>query len=704
MKPYKIFNNEILDKGKGSVNRTFIRFIGTADSIFSLLLRAYGNRHAEDLTKMDYEFVIIDKNLKHIEMCKEILSWDGYINVPTDGRPTSRHDFDMFASILINAGKKHDVSIGDFLTKKDINTTLGKMTRYQFNNFFEAWNRFRKSKFTFMNIDVINDNGRFCHELMYLKDVERINNKQSIQFVKLDFNKNNYDPVAYKESFNNILNVLWLKSFKQQQSVVELADDNNVPFEDYAGKLYAQFNPTFCILPWMHVQYKPTGQSKPCCRYDNTKEYRDFDERSKNPDIQYEDNLSELFVDRSKNLVIQKSSIEETFSSKYWEKARELTIENKPLSGCHKCYAEEQVPGEVAVSMRLGSNIMYNNGYLHKKPKFEKPSLEFLEVGFGNYCNLACLSCNSSLSTTWHDNEVALNEIASPSIKRTVFPKLDNIQFNLQGETLQTLKLIKFTGGEPMINPEFIKFIDLICEKGHPENISLEIYTNCSYIPSPKLLENLAKFKHIQLNLSIDAFGSVNDYVRFGSKWSGDNKQTVSRAIDFWLEQGLKNNGLYIIMSTTLSILNIFEIPKLMAWWMKKFKDSGNKIVVHRTNVLPDEYDGFFKLQVAFDPSYINVDILPKEYYEDVINWCTEYEKNFTTEYPEFESVPESINASINKLKNTVKRSNGDPKNARNLLEYLEKMDKIRNNSAEESIPEVVNKLKEYLLTQDKPQ
>lgn len=704
MKPYKIFNNEILDKGKGSVNRTFIRFIGTADSIFSLLLRAYGNRHAEDLTKMDYEFVIIDKNLKHIEMCKEILSWDGYINVPTDGRPTSSHDFDMFASILINAGKKHDVSIGDFLTKKDINITLGKMTRYQFNNFFEAWNRFRKSKFTFMNIDVINDNGRFCHELMYLKDVERINNKQSIQFVKLDFNKNNYDPVAYKESFNNILNVLWLKSFKQQQSVVELADDNNVPFEDYAGKLYAQFNPTFCILPWMHVQYKPTGQSKPCCRYDNTKEYRDFDERSKNPDIQYEDNLSELFVDRSKNLVIQKSSIEETFSSKYWEKARELTIENKPLSGCHKCYAEEQVPGEVAVSMRLGSNIMYNNGYLHKKPKFEKPSLEFLEVGFGNYCNLACLSCNSSLSTTWHDNEVALNEIASPSIKRTVFPKLDNIQFNLQGETLQTLKLIKFTGGEPMINPEFIKFIDLICEKGHPENISLEIYTNCSYIPSPKLLENLAKFKHIQLNLSIDAFGSVNDYVRFGSKWSGDNKQTVSRAIDFWLEQGLKNNGLYIIMSTTLSILNIFEIPKLMTWWMKKFKDSGNKIVVHRTNALPDEYDGFFKLQVAFDPSYINVDILPKEYYEDVINWCTEYEKNFTTEYPEFESVPESINASINKLKNTVKRSNGDPKNAWNLLEYLEKMDKIRNNSAEESIPEVVNKLKEYLLTQDKPQ
>jgi len=706
MKPYKIFNNEILDKGKGSVNSTFIRFIGTADSISSLFLRAYSNRHAEDLTKTDYEFIIVDKNPKHIEMCKEILSWDSwddYINLPIDSHPTFIDSFSMFASMLENAGKKHDVSIEYFLKTKDINSTLGRVYRHYFNNFFEAWNLFRKSKFRFMNIDVINENSRFCHELIYLEDL-KTNDRHHKQFLKLDFNKNNYDPEVYKESFNNILNVLWLKSFKKYQSMLELADDNNLPFEDFAGKIYAQFNPTFCILPWMHVQYKPSGQSKPCCRYDNVKEYRDFDERLKNTDKQYEDNLSELFVDRSKKLVIQKSSIEETFNSEYWNKARDLTIENKPLSGCHKCYAEEQVPGEVAVSMRLGSNIMYNNGYLHKKPKFEKPSLEFLEVGFGNYCNLACLSCNSSLSTTWHDNEVALNEIASPSIKRTVFPKLDNIQFNLQDETLQTLKLVKFTGGEPMINPEFIKFIDLICEKGHPENISLEIYTNCSYIPSPKLLENLVKFKHIQLNLSIDAFGSVNDYVRFGSKWSGDNKQTVSRAIDFWLEQGLKNNGLYIIMSTTLSILNIFEIPKLMAWWMKKFKDSGNKIVVNRNNALPDEYDGFFKLQVAFDPGYINVDVLPKDYYKDVIDWCDEYEANFTKEYPEFESVPECINASINKLKNTVKRSNGDPKNARNLLEYLEKMDKIRNNSAEESIPEVVNKLKEYLLTQDKPQ
>ena len=152
MKPYKIFNKEILEKSKGTVNSTFIRFIGTADSVFSLFLRAYGDRHAEDLTKMDCEFIIVDKNPKHISMCKEILSWDGYIDLPKDGRPTANSDFDMFVSILKNASKKHGVSIGDFLTKNDINTTLGRMTRYKFNNFFKLVS---KSIFLLISLSIL---------------------------------------------------------------------------------------------------------------------------------------------------------------------------------------------------------------------------------------------------------------------------------------------------------------------------------------------------------------------------------------------------------------------------------------------------------------------------------------------------------------------------------------------------------------------
>ena len=201
----------------------------------------------------------------------------------------------------------------------------------------------------------------------------------------------------------------------------------------------------------------------------------------------------------------------------------------------------------------------------------------------------------------------------------------------------------------------------------------------------------------MQLNLSIDAYGSVNDYVRYGSQWHGDGKQTVNNAMNFWLEQGKNNKNIRVIMSTTLSILNVFDVPELMENWVEKYKNSGNSIIVN----MYSNYDGFFKLQLAVDPSYINMNILPAEYYSEILAWCEEYGKSFTTKYPEFQGVPESINASLIKLTNTINRCKGNPTNASLLVEYLNKMDSILGNSASKSIPVMLNKVKEYLLTQD---
>lgn len=539
-------------------------------------------------------------------------------------------------------------------------------------------------KFKFVLIDILKENQRF----LQLLDGLPLLRKKTGQFVNIDFKTSD------KESINNILHNLWLKNIKQYPSVVKLNDA-----EDYAGKLYTKLNPTFCILPWMHIQYKPSGQPKLCCRYDISLE---ANEAVRNPDS---DNLLLKLSPAKDNITVKESSMEQSFFGDYWNASRQYTQDQTPLIGCHKCYKEEQgTQGEVQNSMRLGSSILYNQGYLHKQPNYDKPKLEFLEVGFGNYCNLACLSCNSSLSTSWYQDELELNKVVNNNVKRLVFPKLDNLKFVPDAETLKTLRVIKFTGGEPMINPEFTKFIELICEQGHPERISLEIYTNCSYVPSPKLLENLTRFEAVQMNLSVDAFGSVNDYVRYGSIWDGNVKQTVSNAIDFWLAVGKQHENISVIMSTTLSALNIFDVPKLMTWWMDKYKDSGNKIVIRRELLLATEYDGFFKLQPAHDPSYINLNILPKEYYKEILDWIDEYKENFATRYPDLQGIPECIGASLLKLEQLINKATGHSGNGSDLLHYLDSMDKIRNNNALESIPVIVNKVKEYLLTQDKPQ
>lgn len=681
-KTYKIISKNTVAKGKGILNNTCIRYIGHASSLFSLFHRAYSDRHLTSLTDDfydNYNFIIYDNNQANIEMFQAILQWDGVFDHDNKYDPTAFHThLDVF-KLKLNVGTE----------KFNWHKTIGLTARHNFLDFKKAWDHFRSRKFKFIYIDIIKENDKFIETIDSLRPLGKFS-----QFLKLDISYQ--DTPEYKEAIDNILHRAWLKNIKEYLTVVELSDKDNNPIEDYAGKFYSERNPSFCILPWMHIQYKPTGQSKLCCRYDIGHE------TSK---AVLEPNSTDKLLQLShvrENSSIQTTTMEESFFGDYWNAAREYTDSNTPLVGCHKCYKEERgIKGEVSQSMRLGSAILYNDGLLHKRLKFDKPKLEFLEVGFGNYCNLACLTCNSSLSTTWHNDELELNQSVNKNIKRQVFKKLDNLKFVPDKETLQTLRVIKFTGGEPMINPEFIKFIDLICEQGNPGQVSLEIYTNCSYIPSPKLLENLTKFEAVQLNLSIDAYGQANDYIRYGSIWEGDAKQTVSNAIDHWLDFGKQHENISIIMSTTLSVLSVLEIPKLMTWWMDKFKDGGNKITVFRTGLLANEYDGFFKLQPAHDPSYINLNMLPAEYYNEVLNWADDYRNNYTSKYPDLGGIPECIGASLLKLKQTILKAKGNAEEAKNLLNYLSNIDSIRKNSCEDSIPEIVSKVKEYLQAQD---
>ena len=240
MKQYKVFNNQELVKGKGNViNSTYIRYIGTGDSIISLFIRSYGHRHHEDLAKRNCEYIIYDKNLKHLEMFKELLTWDGDIDLPQDDNPpTVRKNFRVLLEIVKNAGKEHDVIVSDFLQRHDLYETLGKEAAHSFVNFKAAWEKFRSCKFTFINIDVITENKKFL-DFLYNLESMKTNNRQ---FIKLDFNKSNYDKEIYIEAINNILHLLWMKSFKNYQTVVELPNENNIDtFEDYAGKLYSKF-------------------------------------------------------------------------------------------------------------------------------------------------------------------------------------------------------------------------------------------------------------------------------------------------------------------------------------------------------------------------------------------------------------------------------------------------------------------------------
>lgn len=605
---------------KGKVNNFFIRYLGSYESMPLLFYKSLGDRKNINLSSLNLEYIIFDSEEKIY--------------------PTP--NFEIF--------KDH------------------------FDNVSDSWKLFLTSKFRFKKFDWIRDHKNFLNFLNNLTPISTT----TYQFVDLTLDSKNLSKKDYLFYLNNCLHVLYMRSFRDYNSVVRIKDYEGNIHEDFAGRLYAKMNQSFCILPFIHLQYKPTGQSKLCCRFDLN---------------------SKKFSDSSENLKIQHTNLEKTFDSDYWKTARRLLIDNEKLPGCNKCYKEESGDNDIIGSMRLGSNVLYNEGYLHRLADSTLPKLKYLEIGFGNFCNMACLTCNSTLSTTWHEDEQKLNSLLDKDskIKRVVFKKLDNIRFEPNKETLKNLELIKFTGGEPMINPEFVRFIDLICDHGYPEQMILEIYTNCSYIPSEKLTKNLKRFKTVLLNLSIDAYGDVNDYIRYGSKWQSDTKQSVSNSLDYWLALGKNNLNFRIVLSTTISVLNMFEMPTFIPWWMKKFKQSGNEIVVKRSSITTNEYEGFFKLQPAFDPDYLSPFILPKEYYSEILSWINNYKKEYLYLYPEFPTIPESLHFSLIKLENLITKSKGDKDKAFQFLEYISNMDRIRNQSLDQSLPQLSAAVKDFL-------
>src|SRR6056300_1503108 len=170
-------------------------------------------------------------------------------------------------------------------------------------------------------------------------------------------------------------------------------------------------------------------------------------------------------------------------------------LSGEKIEGCEKCYWEEENTG---TSMRQDFNETYNIENI----KTDEYNLGFLEATFGNYCNLSCRTCNGGLSTHWHKDEAELQGLIDFRDKGNT--EKVNVDFEWKPSDFSDTTRIKFTGGEPMLHPDFIKFLDTVIAGGNAENINLEVFTNASWVPKEKILDRLVQFKNVNICMSVD--------------------------------------------------------------------------------------------------------------------------------------------------------------------------------------------------------
>jgi sulfatase maturation enzyme AslB (radical SAM superfamily) len=86
-------------------------------------------------------------------------------------------------------------------------------------------------------------------------------------------------------------------------------------------------------------------------------------------------------------------------------------------------------------------------------------------------------------------------------------------------DVLQDVKILGFTGGETILQPEVIRLIDFLIEQGLSTNMIITVLTNASDFPD-ELVERFKKFRRVLYTVSIDGTGDVIEYQRRGADWS----------------------------------------------------------------------------------------------------------------------------------------------------------------------------------------
>lgn len=170
---------------------------------------------------------------------------------------------------------------------------------------------------------------------------------------------------------------------------------------------------------------------------------------------------------------------------------RNRAAKDEFIPGCEKCAYEESIGHK---SLRQEFNEKYD---------FDEISLDFLEIGFDNLCNLVCDGCNSEFSTSWIAKEEKLYGAAKNKLM-----EIDEIT-----TVPDTIKKVLFLGGEPLITEKHYHLIKKL--KGGTEII---YNTNATFIPKDYILDEFNRH-NTHFIISIDAYGELNERVRGGTKW-----------------------------------------------------------------------------------------------------------------------------------------------------------------------------------------
>lgn len=395
---------------------------------------------------------------------------------------------------------------------------------------------------------------------------------------------------------------------------------------------------TFCPFPWLHLSAATDGNIRLCCNV------TDADPRIK------DENNKTIHVADIKD-------IQETFNTPMYKDIRKKMLAGEKVELCQRCYDVENNGGKSIRNNAIKhfgiddhvANTDLDTGHI------KDVQIQSLDFSWSNYCNLKCKMCSPDAT-----NQLIEEYIHFGENYREV--DLDKWTFDALFDTLETvspnLKEILVTGGEPLLNKDFLKYIDYLVEKDYAKDIVLLFHTNLTIMPS-RFLERFGKFKHTQIHISIDGTEDTYEYIRYPGKWS-----VVERNIKKLSEYIQQSDNLGAEAHVVFQSYNLHNICDLIEYFYQ-FKHIKN-------------FETFPYFINTYHPWHSRIEHVPLEYRKRYIK--------------DIESLIDSLDIDkgthfFGTIKNCLAMAKNSQVSTDNFLEHVKSRDEFRKQNAFNVIP-----------------
>jgi MoaA/NifB/PqqE/SkfB family radical SAM enzyme len=381
---------------------------------------------------------------------------------------------------------------------------------------------------------------------------------------------------------------------------------------------------------------------------------------------------------------IQEQSMEDIWNGTAMREVRRQVLCGDRPEVCKPCFDLENQGVESLRQRHINGVIpearinLYPNALDSLRDDYTMP-FEFptMEIKINNLCNLKCRMCNPLDSTSWQDWDQVKpfyekeNNYLVPTVAKLVrkpgqyigpFDDTEN-WWNSFEKLLPHFKRVEFAGGEPLMDPQHYKILDML--KPYGKNIEIKYATNGTTLGISKgrtIHDYWPHFRSVAVNVSLDGIHDVYNYIR----GNGNFSQVEANIKEI---QKIPNVS-RVVGAFTAQAGNILQIAECIDYFINKM------------NIV------FYSHRVSY-PNCLSAQVLPQDLKDEAIRRLQAIESRLFT----FENIKNNL--LLEKVTRQQIKDNINYLQAKDqfhlwqdFLEFNRQLDATRNQNLLDTVPE----------------